>query len=81
MRTKICNSYFIFYYQNIAVFLIRPVMERHAAGCAHASEVAKLRSQSFAKRRQRHIQAKVRSTVQHRYRNKNSLTSAGFPTI
>lgn len=45
------------------------IRKRHAASLAQASELASFRSKSLAKRRQRTIQANVRSTTQRRGQN------------
>ena len=56
------------------------IRKRQAANRHQASELSRLRSQSLDSRRQRDIQANVRSTTQRRQRTVNPLISLGFST-
>ena len=75
VRFQIHESYFIIHYQYVVCLATRRIMKRHATSCVYANELSKLRSQTFARRRQRDIQAKARSTTQRWYRTVNPSVS------
>jgi len=54
---------------------------RHAPGCAHATELSRLRPESLPSRRQRDIHAKVRSTTQRRHGTVKPPVPLGLRTI
>ena len=57
------------------------IMNRHPASFTQATELATVLSTSLARRRQRPIHAKVRSTTQRRDKTVNPLAPLGLGTI